>query len=331
MVEVSVIVPVYNAASYIDLLIHDLHEQTYKNVEFLLINDGSSDDSYNLMNKWVSCYADNRFVIIDKANGGVSSARNKGLGVSRGIYVIFVDSDDRLKPDFVSRYVNSIKNSKADMSVFSAIRVFDNHNFKVKSKIDYSKIASKQNISVGDMIKYFSDLKAWGYPFCYITKRSLWKNITFNEHIKFQEDVLAFFEIWNNHPNMKIKINKEAYYYYVDRDNSALHTMNVSDYWQFVDVDNKIISMIQENKRLKVYGSYIKALKISSLISVIAQSILDDDTGNYKKARKEFLKTFFSAKYISKRIKRRRALQYILVVLNLKQVIKLVYKYVYEN
>lgn len=331
MIDVSVIVPVYNAAQYIDLLIHDLHMQTYKNAEFLLVNDGSSDNSYNLMNKYVASYKDSRFNIIDKANGGVSSARNKGLDVSKGAYVIFVDSDDRLKPDFVLRYVSSIKNSEADMSVFSAIKVFDNHKFKVKSKIDYSEIANKKNISVGDMIKYFSDLRAWGYPFCYITKLSLWENIRFNENIKFQEDVLAFFEIWNSHPNMKIKINKEAYYYYVDRDNSALHTMNVSDYWQFVDVDNKIISMIQENPKLKVYSDFIKALKTSSLISVIAQSILDDDVENYKKARKEFLRTFFSAKYISKKIKKRRALQYILVVLNLKQVIKFVYKHVYEN
>lgn len=331
MVDVSIIVPIYNVENYIHLLIHDLSMQDYDSAEFLLINDGSTDDTYNRMKGEIRKHNDTRFKLIDKPNGGVSSARNRGLDIAKGKYVIFIDSDDRLDKHFISKYVDSIVGSNSDMSVFSATKVSDGISLEKKGSIDYSEISSKKPISVGEMIKYFSDLKAWGYPFCYISKRSLWKETRFDEHIKFQEDVLAFFNVWNNHPDLNIKINKESYYYYVDREDSALHTMNVNDYWQFVDVDNTIIDMLKKNPNLKNYASFIKALKISSLMSVIAQSILEEDKLNYKKAREEFMNTYFSARYISRKIKIRRLLQYILVAFNFKKIIKLVYQQVYEN
>ena len=94
---ISVIVPVYNVEEYLDRCIESIVNQTYKNLEILLIDDGSTDNSYNICDKWAK--KDNRIKVVHKENGGVSSARNVGLDVATGDYIGFVDSDDYISID----------------------------------------------------------------------------------------------------------------------------------------------------------------------------------------------------------------------------------------
>ena len=94
---ISVIVPVYNTAKYLDKCITSIINQTYANLEIILVDDGSTDDSPAMCDMWTE--KDSRIKVIHKQNGGASSARNAGLDIMSGELVGFIDSDDYIAPD----------------------------------------------------------------------------------------------------------------------------------------------------------------------------------------------------------------------------------------
>lgn len=104
--SVSVIIPVYNVEKYISKGIESVIKQTYKNLEIIVIDDGSIDDTYNIIKKIAN--RDRRIKVFQKRNGGVSSARNLGLKVANGKYVIFLDSDDWLEENAIEYLMNLI-------------------------------------------------------------------------------------------------------------------------------------------------------------------------------------------------------------------------------
>lgn len=113
---VSVIVPIYNVEKYLDKCLQSIRSQDYSNLEVLMINDGSTDNSRAIAKKYEG--VDKRFVLADKPNGGLSDARNFGLNMFKGKYVCFIDSDDFIGPSFVSNTVQVLENnSKADVVI----------------------------------------------------------------------------------------------------------------------------------------------------------------------------------------------------------------------
>lgn len=90
--KISIIVPIYNVEKYLERCILSIIKQTYQNIEIILVNDGSTDSSIEICKKYSKI--DSRILLIDKENGGLSDARNVGLQVAKGDYVLFVDSDD---------------------------------------------------------------------------------------------------------------------------------------------------------------------------------------------------------------------------------------------
>lgn len=110
-IKVSVIVPVYNAERYLAACVDSVLQQDYHNIELILVDDGSSDNSQNICKS----YTDNRVMYIHKENGGVSSARNLGIEVSGGGYLMFVDSDDYLPKNAISSLVTNLEETKADI------------------------------------------------------------------------------------------------------------------------------------------------------------------------------------------------------------------------
>ena len=104
-IEISIIVPIYNAEKTLSQTLNSIRNQSYNNFEVLLIDDGSSDGSSKICKLYVSL--DNRFNYVYQHNKGVSSARNEGLKVANGDYVIFVDSDDTLPPRSLEHLINA--------------------------------------------------------------------------------------------------------------------------------------------------------------------------------------------------------------------------------
>ena len=108
--KISIIVPIFNSEKYLTRCLVSLQNQTLGDYEVILINDGSIDHSACICNEFVQ--KDNRFRVIHKKNGGVSSARNIGLAVTQGEYVLFVDSDDYIEKDFCKKMLNKAIENK---------------------------------------------------------------------------------------------------------------------------------------------------------------------------------------------------------------------------
>jgi len=112
---VSVIVPIYNAKNHLARCVESIRRQTYRNLEILLLNDGSSDVSLQLCRMYAG--VDSRITVIDKANSGVAATRNLGLQEARGAYLQFVDADDTLQPNATELLVNAAEGSGADLVI----------------------------------------------------------------------------------------------------------------------------------------------------------------------------------------------------------------------
>lgn len=110
---ISIIVPVYNAGKYLEKCIESIINQTYKNIELILVNDGSTDNSKEICDKYAGF--DNRVIVIHKANSGVSDTRNKGIDISKGEYIGFVDADDYIDEKMYEIMMSSIIDKSVDI------------------------------------------------------------------------------------------------------------------------------------------------------------------------------------------------------------------------
>ena len=111
---ISVIVPIYNVEKYLDRCVDSIINQTYKNLEIILVDDGSPDNCLAICDSWAE--KDRRIKVIHKENGGVSSARNSALDIASGDYIGFVDSDDWIEPDMYEILIKNAKKYDADIS-----------------------------------------------------------------------------------------------------------------------------------------------------------------------------------------------------------------------
>ena len=124
-IKISVIIPVYNTEEYLGQCLDSLYVQAFRDIEYILVDDGSTDASYDLCLKYAGM--DERFVAVRKENGGPSSARNLGLSMARGEYISFVDSDDFVRADAYARIAELLdKHSDPDCLIFGANLVPDN-------------------------------------------------------------------------------------------------------------------------------------------------------------------------------------------------------------
>lgn len=125
ILKFSIIVPIYNISQYIDQCVESIVNQTYKNLEIILVNDGSKDDSLEKIREWER--KDPRIIVVDKPNGGLSSARNEGLKHATGDYVGFVDGDDWVATDLYEKVASEIENyPNIDIVTFSIKKVYPN-------------------------------------------------------------------------------------------------------------------------------------------------------------------------------------------------------------
>lgn len=123
---ISVIVPVYNVELYLEQCLNSIINQTYKNLEIILVNDGSTDNSGVICDLYANI--DNRIIVIHKDNGGVSSARNAGLNVAKGNFIGFVDPDDWIADDMYEKLYLNIQNFNANISVCKFRKVMNREN-----------------------------------------------------------------------------------------------------------------------------------------------------------------------------------------------------------
>lgn len=185
--KVSIIVPIYNVEKYLPNCIESLISQSYKNIEIILVNDGSLDKCLDICNDFSK--NDNRIIVINKKNGGVSSARNIGFDKSSGDYIVYVDGDDWLEVDYVEYMVSLLENNKCDFAL--SLNCFMNSNEKQIKKDNQKKLTSVESTAL--LLSSRVEVGCWNkiYKRDFLQKN----NIKFNEKQFFGEGLCYIIDV----------------------------------------------------------------------------------------------------------------------------------------
>jgi len=219
-IKLSIIVPVYNAEEFLEKCVDSLINQTIKNIEIILINDGSTDNSLELCNKLAS--KDNRIKVFSQINAGQSKARNVGLDNAKGEYITFTDSDDWVDTDYYEKLLNACEKHDADVSCASIIRERKHsRKFRINYKKEAEYFSPQEKI---DIAKCPDMCYVWNKVY----KSSLIKqlNLRFIEGMVFEDvDFVTRAVYYSN----KIVTVPNTYYHYWTNEDSTVKTMRKSD------------------------------------------------------------------------------------------------------
>jgi len=203
---VSIIIPCYNQAKFLDDALNSVFHQKHENWECIIVNDGSVDNTEQVVNYWVE--QDARFNYIYKNNSGLSSARNKGLEIAKGDYIQFLDADDFIEQNKLRISLEKIKNHYDLDIVISNFNLYNNDNRAFFPP--YCNLNQEQ-------LNYKTILMEWDKSFtipihCGFFKRKLFKEFRFPEHIKAKEDWLMWVSIFNGGAKAEFINQKLAFY-----------------------------------------------------------------------------------------------------------------------
>mgnify|MGYP004650868785 CR=1 FL=1 len=248
MKKVSLIIPVYNSEDFLDRCIVSLKKQTYKDLEIIFINDGSSDLSEQKITSYMM--NDNRIFLLNKDNGGVSSARNLGLNMCTGDYVMFVDADDFLEDTTVEFCVDLFSKHNIDMVRFNYYKNYSNHLVKNINYFENDRLLAYPFDEVVKKI-YYNDNYCSSCLTMY--KSSVVKGTVFDVNLSIGEDFLFFIRCLFKCNN--IYVSNNCLYHYVYNSHSATCSLDYNKYVESIkgllNVVDSIDKMILENTTVK--------------------------------------------------------------------------------
>lgn len=224
---VSLIIPVYNVENYLNKALTSVVNQSMKDIEVIIINDGSTDRSSDIINKYAK--KNSNFIVIEQENQGLSAARNKGLSVSKGTYIAFMDSDDYIEPNFIECLYNAAVKSGADIACCNFNYYFPQKDMKI-----YMPLTSipRTFSNTKALKKLILDFGFHHFAWNKLCKRSLF----FDNNIRFYD---MYFEDIATSPRLFYYANKiillgKALYNYTNRKTSILNTMNIEKIEDFI-------------------------------------------------------------------------------------------------
>lgn len=269
MPKVSVIVPVYNVEEYLERCLDSLVNQTLKDIEIIIVNDGSTDGSKEIIQEYINKYKN--IVYLEKKNGGLSSARNYGIPYAKGEYIGFVDSDDYVELTMYEKMYNKAVEEKSDMVECDFIWEYPN-----KKREDIGKIYSGKKEAIVE-----ARVVAWNKI---IKKDIIEKNkITFPEGLRY-EDIEFFYKLVP-HLN-KISFVKEAFVHYIQRESSIANTQNERNGEIFKIWENVLNYYIENN----IFNEYRSELEYSYTRILLCSSLKRITKVKDKKVRKALIK-----------------------------------------
>ena len=195
---ISVIVPVFNVENFIDVCISSLIKQSYSNIEIILVDDGSTDESGLHCDKWAE--VDKRIKVFHQANGGLSAARNTGLNHASGDYICFVDSDDFVMEDYVKCMVDAIEETDADVAICDVITA--------KWPVLTKPITSNRILDAAECRTWLDNLISREYVLMVVSWNKLYKKELFADN-RFEEGKLHQDEFMIN--KLVFNINKMVF------------------------------------------------------------------------------------------------------------------------
>lgn len=262
--DVSVIIPVFNIEKYVVDLVRQLERQAFEACEYLIVDDGSSDETLALlMELGLSSKAKEKFHIISLKHSGVSNARNVAIDQARGEYLIFLDGDDYFEPDLIETYFSKIRESNADIAFFPFNMVDDSaQRDLIEYQTHYERLASPIAYTGNQFLDFISRGLIGGYPIAYISRRIAWKNARFPVEFMLHKDLYALVELINSNPCVTIRVYDDVKYHYIMHSESAIHTAGWADFDDYVAVKKQIIGTvlskkIRQNVQKSIYDDYV--------------------------------------------------------------------------
>lgn len=254
-VLISIIVPIYNAEIYLNDCLKSIAAQSYKYIEVILINDGSTDSSEDIAREF--CKKDSRFKLITQSNLGVAAAREKGLRFVKGEFVIHTDSDDLMTERAIEYLYKSIIDNESDIAV-GAYTKQSNIGDKLITHHTCNKDDFIYHIFTGD---YHSSL-------CNkLIRTEICKDISFDKDINYMEDKLFLLKVLKK-DNIKISITNENVYYYRLVTSSYTNNISIESILSSIEVTDKICKIFQD-----VYGKkFISHIKNKNKVMVLLNS-----------------------------------------------------------
>ena len=281
MKKISVIVPIYNSEKYLHRCINSIISQTYKNLEIILVDDGSTDNSGMICDQLAT--QDERIRVFHKKNGGLSSARNLGIEVASGDYIAFVDSDDWLADDIYEYCIDLAEKNNCDVIDYNV--EFTNGNgtkkaFGTEIKYDIEIIEGKEILR--DYLMKGQTEKAPFTVWRKLYKRHLFETIRFPEG-KINEDIVLNYKILKR-CNKIACTNKVGYYYFQSEESITRNCLKKRDF-DLLDACEELIALTEEEDYtgIKYLAKVKNARSYFSLLAKIAFYGIEDEGLNQQK------------------------------------------------
>lgn len=257
MPRISVIIPIFNSERYLDNLISCINAQTYTDYEVIFINDGSTDNSREILQKY--CDNSDNKILVNKKNGGVSSARNLGLQLAKGELIVFWDADDDISPYFLQEMISNLEDNKVIICGYEDVGTRFGNLIKVFNEKEIYSLVHKNEVAILQDLWLFNTL--WNKIFS--RRIIIENNISFNEESTFGEDA-EFVSNYIKYINWYKIINKPLYTYIRRNINAS------SKYHQNIYINHK-----------SLYESILNSL--------------DNCSENFKKCEKEIKVNYFKS------------------------------------
>jgi len=245
MVKISVIVPCYNVSKYLQETIDSLLKNDTSNLEIILVNDGSVDDTLEIINNYEKKYPE-LIKKIDQHNMGLSMARNNGIKIATGEYISFIDAEDTVKENLYQSITTKIEENDYDLIVFDEERIYKDHSVFVNSGIDNDCLNKEEIKKIMPKIYPAACNKLY--------KKDLFESIQFKRGVWY-EDVEFIYRLLP-HINT-IGVVKGYYYNYYQRENSITYTYN-SKLYDLIDNLNGLIKYYKENNYFEEYHNELE-------------------------------------------------------------------------
>jgi len=270
----SIIIPVFNCEKYLEKCINSVLNQTYKNFELIIINDGSKDNSMNIINR--RCNGLKNVTIIDKKNSGVSDTRNLGISKSTGEWITFIDADDWIEVDTLDSINKIIENNNDVDLIISNLYINGIKKEKIPYKTKKGIVNNKKELIDTTIAIDFGE-KKYGrkYGNCRCIGGKFYKaKVLKDNSIKFPEDISSFedgiFNLYCEYYSKKIYIENKALYHYFSNNNSRTHLYNENQSSE----NKKILNHIIQFNELQNNGTEAIAYCALDLLTIVINNIV---------------------------------------------------------
>ena len=289
---ISVIVPAYNLENYISRTLDSILAQTYNDIEIIVVNDGSNDNTGNIIDKYAKENPE-KVKAIHIENGGVTKARLAGVCEAQGDWIGFVDGDDIIEPDMYEHLMNNAIKYNADISHCGYRMVFDdgrvNYFHNTGKIIEQNRIKGLTDLLNGSMV----EPGLWNKLFRKTLFDNIINGILMDENIKINEDLLMNYILFSN-AQKSVFEDFCPYHYIVRRTSASRQNLNKYKIYDPIKVKRKIIELSDENMKSEAFSAYMSTcVNVYGRIICVKSPELEDDkikVRNYIKADRQWIK-----------------------------------------